>query len=218
METAKPAGDVCFCPVFLQESLVHGLDEPRRKGKQEVQFRRRKPGDDECGLQPRITVRDARSDGHRKSSAKGKSKPKGRRGKGRVKKAKADDVMARMHDNAGAFLRQCDEEPWNPVPHGAKTRATLELVQKWQNEAPDDKIISGLPCHHLRLLALMLTMIAVFAQWIPMLCILGRMLFQNGFRFVYLWGEMRDDHQQRSIQVFQKVSEVKVMVSIPRTF
>lgn len=45
-----------------------------------------------------------------------------------------------------------------------------------------------------------------------MLCILGRMLFQHGLRFVYLWGEMGASQQKTSIQVFQTLPGVKVMV------
>jgi SNF2 family DNA or RNA helicase len=57
---------------------------------------------------------------------------------------------------------------------------------------------------------------AVFVQWIPMLCFLGRMLFQNGFKFVYLWGEMEPDQQEMCIRGFQEVPDIKVMVSAPQ--
>lgn len=56
-------------------------------------------------------------------------------------------------------------------------------------------------------------MAAVFVQWVPMLGMLGRMLFLEGFRFVYLWGEMGEDEQDRSIKAFKTVPEIKVMVS-----
>jgi SNF2 family DNA or RNA helicase len=62
-----------------------------------------------------------------------------------------------------------------------------------------------------------LTVVVVFLQWIPMLCFLGRMLFQEGFRFVYLWGEMDPNQQEMSIRAFQEVPEIKVMVSPPPT-
>lgn len=58
----------------------------------------------------------------------------------------------------------------------------------------------------------LLTTTAVFVHWIPMLSILGRMLFQDGFKFVYLWGEMETRQQERSIKAFQKVPEIKIMV------
>ncbi|GAB1320862.1 DNA repair protein RAD16 [Madurella fahalii] len=193
LERTKPAGDDCFYPISHHEGLAGVLDGSCQKGKQRTATQRRKPGDDECGLQPRLAAGAANKDGRRKNSAKRKSKSTGRRERGKIKKARTDDGMGPMRANARAFLRRCDEEPWNPIPHGVKTRAALELVQKWQKEAPEDNII-------------------IFVQWIPMLCILGRMLFQNGFPFVYFWGEMGNGEQQRSIQVFQKVSEVKVML------
>jgi SNF2 family DNA or RNA helicase len=56
-------------------------------------------------------------------------------------------------------------------------------------------------------------MLPVFAQWIPILSILGRMLFQSGLKFVYLWGEMAPEQQEMSIRAFQEVPDIKVMVS-----
>jgi SNF2 family DNA or RNA helicase len=51
-----------------------------------------------------------------------------------------------------------------------------------------------------------------------MLSILGRMLFQNGLKYVYLCGEMGSNDQEMCIRAFQGVPEIKVMVStIPST-
>lgn len=61
----------------------------------------------------------------------------------------------------------------------------------------------------------MLTTMTVFVQWVPILSILGRMLFQNGFKFVYLWGEMKQDQHEACIKVFQEVPDIKIMVSAP---
>jgi hypothetical protein len=38
------------------------------------------------------------------------------------------------------------------------------------------------------------------------------MLFQDGFKFVYLWGEMEAGQQETSIKAFQTVPEIKIMV------
>jgi hypothetical protein len=46
-------------------------------------------------------------------------------------KAKKDASRELIQTNADGFLRECDKKPWEPVPHSAKTRATLELVSKW---------------------------------------------------------------------------------------
>ncbi|KAL2158191.1 hypothetical protein VTH06DRAFT_4759 [Thermothelomyces fergusii] len=149
----------------------------------------RKPGDDEFGLQPRLTR-------GRKTNKGGKRKKKAR---SRVKRSpqgagsRKNNGIEQIRTNAGVFLKGCDAKPWDPVPHSAKTRAAMDLITKWQGEAPDDKII-------------------VFVQWIPMLSFLGRMLFQNGFRFVYLWGEMETDEQERCIRAFEDMAEIKVML------
>lgn len=55
----------------------------------------------------------------------------------------------------------------------------------------------------------------VFAQWIPVLAILGRMVFQNGFKFLYLWGEMDPIRQDMCIRAFQERPEIKILVSQP---
>ncbi|KAH6841188.1 SNF2 family N-terminal domain-containing protein [Chaetomium sp. MPI-CAGE-AT-0009] len=148
----------------------------------------RKPGDDEFGNQPRLGQRKKARRRKRKAK-KGKKKKKNGR---RAKVQKKDDAE-RMRTYAGQFLQACDKKPWYPIPHSAKTRATMDLVNKWQAEAPDDKII-------------------IFIQWIPMLSFLGRMLFQNGLKFVYLWGEMGSDEQEMVIKAFQQVPEIKIML------
>jgi SNF2 family DNA or RNA helicase len=64
-----------------------------------------------------------------------------------------------------------------------------------------------------RFAPVLLTILLVFTQWIPILSILGRMLFQRGFKFVYLWGEMKTEQQEMSVRAFQEVPEIKIMVS-----
>ncbi|AEO57331.1 hypothetical protein MYCTH_2117854 [Thermothelomyces thermophilus ATCC 42464] len=149
----------------------------------------RKPGDDEFGLQPRL-VRGKKTNkgGKRRNKSKSGTKRSSQRAK-----SKRNNEIEQIRTNAGAFLKECDTRPWDPIPHSAKTRATMDLIAKWQEEAPDDKII-------------------VFVQWIPMLSFLGRMLFQNGFRFVYLWGEMEPDDQERCIRAFEQIADIKVML------
>ena len=39
------------------------------------------------------------------------------------------------------FLRKYDETPWERVPHSAKTKATLDTIKGWQEEAPEEKIV-----------------------------------------------------------------------------
>ncbi|KAL2170578.1 hypothetical protein VTG60DRAFT_4591 [Thermothelomyces hinnuleus] len=149
----------------------------------------RKPGDDEFGLQPRLARgKKTKKGGKRRNKAKSGTKRSSQRAK-----SKRNNEIEQIRTNAGVFLKECDARPWDPIPHSAKSRATMDLIAKWQDEAPDDKII-------------------VFVQWIPMISILGGMLFQNGFRFVYLWGEMEPDEQERCIRAFEQIADIKVML------
>ncbi|KAL2263920.1 hypothetical protein VTK26DRAFT_4301 [Humicola hyalothermophila] len=180
----KPAGDDCYRPIKPGRL--------RRFLNQLSACSPRKPGDDEFGLQPTLSSRRVSS----------KPAPRGARGKGmsraqlrrrKAKKRKKKDLTDKVRDNTAKFLRVYDRVPWNPIPHSAKTKAAMELVRQWNDEAPDDKII-------------------IFGYWIATLSILGRMLFQNGIRFVYLWGDMEKFHQQRCIKAFQNIPEIKVML------
>lgn len=50
-----------------------------------------------------------------------------------------------------------------------------------------------------------------------MLSFLGRMLFQTGLKFVYLWGEMEETEQEMCIRAFEQEADIKVMVSLVPT-
>ncbi|KAK4167647.1 SNF2 family N-terminal domain-containing protein [Cladorrhinum sp. PSN259] len=210
----KPGGDECFDQVRYCK-----FNRPR------------KPGQDELGMKPRMTGRKPRkklpmeeaqanttTKGKRvvkkKPAAKGKAaKSKKKQGKGkaaRAKEPKEPRERISTHLNAEMFLKTCDSQPWAPIPHSSKTRATLELIQEWQAEAPNDKIIGKyILCSERKL---MLTIMVVFAQWVPMLAILGRMVFQQGLRFVYYWGGMQTQKKSHSIKAFREDPEIKVML------
>ncbi|KAK4146878.1 P-loop containing nucleoside triphosphate hydrolase protein [Dichotomopilus funicola] len=145
----------------------------------------RKPGDDELGIQPRLNPKTP--------VKKAKRGGKKRAAKGKKRAIKGAGTLRHVGRNAGTFLRDCDKRPWEPIPHCAKTKAAIDLILKWHKEAPDDKII-------------------VFAQWIPILAILGRMVFQNGFKFVYLWGEMNPIRQDMCIRAFQENPDIKILL------
>ncbi|KAK0716459.1 P-loop containing nucleoside triphosphate hydrolase protein [Apiosordaria backusii] len=173
----------------------------------------RNPGDDDNGMQPRFSARQTNIEDESKQSDKedkGNSKKSGSRKKGKsdkgtksgkpkghqskIKKQKQPTVTVQhTRKNTAKFLKSADKTPWKPIPHSAKTKATIDLVNKWQSEAPNDKII-------------------IFVQWISMLSILGRMLYQNGHRFVYLWGEMEANEQDKAITNFKTVPEIKIML------
>jgi len=91
----------------------------------------RKPGDDEFGLQPRLT-REKTAGNKKQAGRKAGNRTKGRRG-GNAKgsRIKGKDTIEQIRTNAGVFLRSCDSRPWAAVPHSAKTEATLRLVKEW---------------------------------------------------------------------------------------
>ncbi len=96
---------------------------PASKGQKRV----RKPGDDEFGLQPRLAQpRVTKKPG--RCVGKG---TKSNRGSRQGAKAKKNGTIKRIQTNASNFLRECDKKPWNPIPHSAKTAATLDLVKQW---------------------------------------------------------------------------------------
>lgn len=127
---ARPGGDECYhhskdqFADFRRRFSGAGSASGSKRNK-----RVRKPGDDEFGLQPRLAQPKAAGKRKRKGKRNGKGK-NGKKNKGQTAKKK-DDTVERMRENAGSFLRMCDKKPWEPVPHSAKTRATLDLVRKW---------------------------------------------------------------------------------------
>ncbi|KAK0670666.1 SNF2 family N-terminal domain-containing protein [Cercophora samala] len=160
-------------------------------------------GDDDVGTQPRFAIyqqttgketmkksRRRKSTSRKGTSGRNKPRPK----KKSNQKRGMPQTVQRTRLNALKFLKKVDSCPWEPVPHSAKTKATIDLVNKWQNEAPTDKII-------------------IFVQWIPMLSILGRLVTQSGYRFVYFWGELDQNDQERALERFKKVPDVKIMLA-----
>lgn len=56
----------------------------------------------------------------------------------------------------------------------------------------------------------------VFTQFVDTGAILGRMLCEEGIRFVQFWGELTMKQKDRAIETFFEIPEVKVMVSTAR--
>ena len=137
----RPNSDECF---DNERRTSQQLAEPnRRKNKP------RRPGDDEFGVQPRMgrpalhKKRNGRRFGENtKKLQKPKKNKRGGKASQKPSAKKMTGKRSETHVNVGKFLAACDSQPWNPVPHSTKTKAALDLVRKWQAEAPDDKIIS----------------------------------------------------------------------------
>ncbi|KAK4124057.1 hypothetical protein N657DRAFT_440432 [Parathielavia appendiculata] len=75
-----------------------------------------------------------RSQGEEVQEKKKTSRKKGTESR-KGRKAKKDLVrVEQIRNPAGDFLKAGDKEPWNIIPHGAKSRAALDLVRsgkKW---------------------------------------------------------------------------------------
>ena len=128
----------------------------------------------------------------------------------------------RAHRSEFQLPRRLGHPRFRAVFEASNPNSSSEGREGWltwlirQEEAPNDKIISrtasprGLQCSKL-------TRITVFVQWIPMLSLLGRLVFLNGFKFVYLWGEMDPARQEACIKAFQQDPDIKIMVRAPDT-
>ncbi len=50
-------------------------------------------------------------------------------------------------------------------------------------------------------------------QYLFPMVVLGRRLFQEGIKFLYFWGRMTSDMQQRQVDKMKSDPQIKVMVS-----
>ena len=104
-------------------------------------------------MQPSLGTRPAPRKNTRKTNPRKNKTNKSQGAKKTARKAKKakkkSDPTERIGANTKVFLGECDKEPWNPIPHSAKTRAAMDLVRKWRDEAPDDKMIrkAAIPSH-----------------------------------------------------------------------
>ncbi|KAK3502941.1 SNF2 family N-terminal domain-containing protein [Neurospora crassa] len=92
------------------------------------------------------------------------------------------------------FLAEADRRHAINMTPSAKTVRVKDIILKWQNEAPNDKII-------------------VFTHWIQLGRILGRVLRQEKIDFLYLFGGMGPTDREDQIKAFQTNPRIKVLVS-----
>ncbi|KAI0817392.1 SNF2 family N-terminal domain-containing protein [Xylaria sp. FL0064] len=95
-------------------------------------------------------------------SRKGPVKP----GNGDLRTSGADlnGMQLRMSHSGSRWLKKCDEV--GLVTASTKTKAAIEIVVSWQEEAPDDRIV-------------------IFTEWIVTSKVLGRLLNKFDIIFVY---------------------------------
>lgn len=127
-------------------------------------------------------------------------------------------VVAKPQGKA-LFLKLSDDrslEPTKePIKHSAKTAATMYIIEKWQSEAPEDKII-GRAAKGLPLLLLMLTFIVVFTQSRYVMGILARSLSAKKLGFLYFEGGMNPEQKGMALEEFRTNPKCKVLVSLSR--
>lgn len=92
------------------------------------------------------------------------------------------------------WLAESDRSyPKVPLIQSSKTRAILHTIDRWQDDAPDDKII-------------------IFTQWVMMGKILGRSLQDKDINFVYNFGEMSVTERDRNLRTFENEKNVKIII------
>jgi SNF2 family DNA or RNA helicase len=97
------------------------------------------------------------------------------------------------NEASAEFLEECDKNVHLAMAPSAKTVMVKDVILKWQEKVPDDKII-------------------VFTQWVVVGRVIGRMLQQEKIGFVYYFGEMTQEEKEANVKAFHAVDEVKVMV------
>ena len=129
----------------------------------------------------------------------------GRKIKGHVPRSKRKSYLGDDHNgwqpeaqsSASKWLNLCDSDPTKPITPSAKTTAALELIQKWQQTAPSDKIV-------------------VFIKWTMTAKVLGRMLQSKKIPFVYYFGGRDSSNaRQKALEAFETNDKIKVMVCPP---
>ena len=121
---------------------------------------------------------------------------KGKEAQGKDGKKLGNDffnLQPREKKHKSRFFDDADKQYPAEFPSSSKTTAIVEAVMKWQNEAPDDKIL-------------------IFTQFIAENRILGRLLQRKGIKFAYLVGDMPQKARDRAIDGFKTKPELKVLV------
>lgn len=116
-------GGECYDHSLTYFSKIKRQVKGSRLGTKGNNKRVRKPGDDELGIQLRL---DSKTQ-VKKRKRGGKKRPV----KGKKRAIKGGGLLRYVKSNAGAFLRKCDKTPWEPISHGAKMKAAIDLILGW---------------------------------------------------------------------------------------
>ncbi|KAJ8132406.1 hypothetical protein O1611_g1214 [Lasiodiplodia mahajangana] len=101
-------------------------------------------------------------------------------------------IQLRISSKCCGWLNKCDK--LGQVTPSTKTVAAINIVNEWQDRAPDDKIV-------------------IFTEWIATAMVLGRLLNKSNVNFVYYNGEMSTKSKEKSLEAFKNDPNIKVMVA-----
>lgn len=103
--------------------------------------------------------------------------------------------FAPKEDFDTSLFRHLDANPRAEIPLSSKMRATLDQIQDWLRDAPQEKIV-------------------VFTQFIDIQRLLGRVFQDHGIEFLYFMGEMDYAQREAAKEQFRTNPDIKVMASI----
>ncbi|KAF4878035.1 putative ATP-dependent helicase [Colletotrichum siamense] len=106
----------------------------------------------------------------------------------------ANGVFMDLKREDSTFIRIATHEAKGVIQHSSKTACVMDIITKWQKEAPDDKVI-------------------VFHEFSKTGKILGMALNQASIPFVYLNGEISESARPKAIDRFKNDPSIKVLLS-----
>ncbi|KAI1356587.1 P-loop containing nucleoside triphosphate hydrolase protein [Xylaria sp. FL0043] len=109
----------------------------------------------------------------------------------RSPEADFNGMQLRMSHSGSRWLKKGDEV--GLITASTKTKAAIEIVVSWQEEAPDDRIV-------------------IFTEWIVTSKVLGRLLNKFDITFVYYNGDMSVKQRHKNLSAFKDNPDIKVMI------
>ncbi|KAI3329220.1 P-loop containing nucleoside triphosphate hydrolase protein [Xylariaceae sp. AK1471] len=111
------------------------------------------------------------------------------------KRCPGDDyngIQLKMSNASCRWLRKCDN--LGQVTPSTKTKAAMDIVKEWQDEAPDDKIV-------------------IFMEWIATANVLGRLLGRSNINFVYYNGAITVKDRNKNLEDFKSDPDIKILIA-----
>lgn len=116
-------------------------------------------------------------------------------------------------DERSTLFQFLDKHPEEPIPLSSKMKRTLDIILKWQAEAPEDKIIGKTIVIRPKPIIPSNTCLIVFLHFIGTSRLLARSLQDHGIGYLYFVGQMNSDQRRNARLTFEEEPVVKVFVS-----